>query len=583
MAPVLGYWDARGRAEPIRILLTYAGVKFEDKRYARSEEGKAEWNKDKFSLGLDFPNLPYYLDSDVKITQTLAILRLIARKHKLEGSTDAEQNKVAVLEQQVLDYFTAFITFVHKQGSTEEEKAAFLTELAGQLEALSKFLGANNFAVGSQFTYVDAWFYEYIHHLETTEITKASVSKYANLTSYLKRRAGPIRLLLKYVGANYVDRLYEYGTASGKADWASDKEKLASEMDFPNLPYLIDGNVKISQASCLFEITLAILRYLARKYKLNGDTEEAKTRIDVLEQQLSDNAVLVWTFLFKQGATEEDKATFLASLKKNLDGFSKFLGNKPYVTGDSLTVGDIFLYENIRFINAQEFFKGEVSKNWSNLGAFLKNIESLPQVSDYLKEANAKPGVDFVDKRYSKGADGKGQEWLDEKFTLGLDFPNIPYLIDPANNVKITQSLAILRYLARKYKLEGETEEQKNRAAVLEQQVYDLNMNFFRTIFSPDFEKNKAEYLKTLPDQLKAVSNFIGSNQYSTGNSVTYVDFWLYELLVKLKVFSPDIFNQFNVLVSFVDRLESNKNIAAWRKKKGPQKFVGFGPFQVEY
>lgn len=201
----------------------------------------------------------------------------------------------------------------------------------------------------------------------------------------IRGRAGPIRLLLKYVGANYVDRLYEYGTASGKADWASDKEKLASEMDFPNLPYLIDGNVKISQ-------TLAILRYLARKYKLNGDTEEAKTRIDVLEQQLSDNAVLVWTFLFKQGATEEDKATFLASLKKNLDGFSKFLGNKPYVTGDSLTVGDIFLYENIRFINAQEFFKGEVSKNWSNLGAFLKNIESLPQVSDYLKEANAKPG-----------------------------------------------------------------------------------------------------------------------------------------------------------------------------------------------
>lgn len=84
------------------------------------------------------------------------------------------------------------------------------------------------------------------------------------------------------------------------------------------------------------------MRYLARKYKLNGDTEEAKTRIDVLEQQLSDNAVLVWTFLFKQGATEEDKATFLASLKKNLDGFSKFLGNKPYVTGDSLTVGVSF-------------------------------------------------------------------------------------------------------------------------------------------------------------------------------------------------------------------------------------------------
>lgn len=143
--------------------------------------------------------------------------------------------------------------------------------------------------------------------------------------------------------------------------------------------------------------------------------------------------------------------------------------------------------------------------------------------------------------------------------------------------------MAILRYLARKYKLEGETEEQKNKAAVLEQQVYDLNMNLFRTIFSPDFEKNKAEYLKTLPDQLKAVSNFIGTNQFSVSNSVTYVDFWLYEYLVKIKVLAPEVFNQVNILVSFVDRLESNKNLAAWRKKKGPQKFVGFGPFQAEY
>ena len=31
--PVLGYWNTRALAEPIRLLLHYAGVSFEDKRY----------------------------------------------------------------------------------------------------------------------------------------------------------------------------------------------------------------------------------------------------------------------------------------------------------------------------------------------------------------------------------------------------------------------------------------------------------------------------------------------------------------------------------------------------------------------
>lgn len=136
---------------------------------------------------------------------------------------------------------------------------------------------------------------------------------------------------------------------------------------------------------------MAILRYLARKYKLDGKDEEAKRRIDLLEQQLSDVATLVWTFIFKQDKTEEDKTTFLVSLKKNLDDISKFLGSKPYVTGTDISYIDFFLYENIRFINVQEISKGEVSKI-SNLDAFLKRIEGLPQVAEYLKEANAKPG-----------------------------------------------------------------------------------------------------------------------------------------------------------------------------------------------
>ena len=45
------------------------------------------------------------------------------------------------------------------------------------------------------------------------------------------------------------------------------------------------------------------------------------------------------------------------------------------------------------------------------------------------------------------------------KFKLGLDFPNLPYLID--GNIKVTQSNAILRYLGRKFGLDGKTEADK--------------------------------------------------------------------------------------------------------------------------
>lgn len=71
----LGYFDLRGLAEPIRYLLKYVGVKFNDKRYEFGEGSTMQeldnirkyWYTDKYNLGLDFPNVPYYIDGDVKV------------------------------------------------------------------------------------------------------------------------------------------------------------------------------------------------------------------------------------------------------------------------------------------------------------------------------------------------------------------------------------------------------------------------------------------------------------------------------------------------------------------------------------
>lgn len=71
MAPVLGYWNVRGLTSSIRNLLHYKEAEFEEKLYYFCDEERKEWLADKSSLDLDFPNLPYYIDGDVKLTQVI--------------------------------------------------------------------------------------------------------------------------------------------------------------------------------------------------------------------------------------------------------------------------------------------------------------------------------------------------------------------------------------------------------------------------------------------------------------------------------------------------------------------------------
>eukprot|EP00922_Rhytidocystis_sp_ex-Travisia-forbesii_P027912 GHVS01040965.1.p2 GENE.GHVS01040965.1~~GHVS01040965.1.p2 ORF type:complete len:146 (+),score=11.45 GHVS01040965.1:267-704(+) len=85
----LGYWKIRGFAQPIRLLLQYARVPWKETRYevrqtATGEWDRSEWTDVKFHLGLDFPNLPWMIDGNLRLTESTAIIRHIARKYQPE-------------------------------------------------------------------------------------------------------------------------------------------------------------------------------------------------------------------------------------------------------------------------------------------------------------------------------------------------------------------------------------------------------------------------------------------------------------------------------------------------------------------
>ena len=120
-ALILGYWDIRGLGAPIRYLLEYLQVPYEDKQYFLGEApdfSKEAWFKVKHTMGFDFPNLPYLIDGDVQITESEAIFRYICNKYKPEllGKTVEDKAKVDMLYSYSADIRKASYSIAYETG-----------------------------------------------------------------------------------------------------------------------------------------------------------------------------------------------------------------------------------------------------------------------------------------------------------------------------------------------------------------------------------------------------------------------------------------------------------------------------------
>ncbi|XP_073176495.1 glutathione S-transferase 2-like isoform X5 [Lepidochelys kempii] len=123
MPAVLGYWDIRGLAHAIRLLLEYTNTPYEDKKYCASGEGPdydiSQWTNEKEKLGLDFPNRRGRERGDVTCLRT------------------------------------------HSKPVAEEKlKLEYLEELPGKLKLFSQFLGDRKWFAGEKLTYVDFLAYD---------------------------------------------------------------------------------------------------------------------------------------------------------------------------------------------------------------------------------------------------------------------------------------------------------------------------------------------------------------------------------------------------------------------------------------
>lgn len=185
MAPLL---IIRGLAAPIRFLLRHAGVQFEEKVYKRDPPPSSYWKElldNKLNLDADFPNLPCYIDSDIKLTQSQVILRYIARKHNLAGQNEMEKLRADLLATQVHDYDLDFARNISHNPDYLAKTNEYLSNIVDRLKALSDFLGDAKFVVGDAVTYADFVLYEF---LETQVHFKPDIlGDFPRLKRYVER------------------------------------------------------------------------------------------------------------------------------------------------------------------------------------------------------------------------------------------------------------------------------------------------------------------------------------------------------------------------------------------------------------
>eukprot|EP00735_Rhodelphis_limneticus_P002260 TRINITY_DN13066_c0_g1::TRINITY_DN13066_c0_g1_i1::g.10698::m.10698 TRINITY_DN13066_c0_g1::TRINITY_DN13066_c0_g1_i1::g.10698 ORF type:complete len:250 (-),score=91.88,sp/P48774/GSTM5_MOUSE/52.51/3e-79,GST_N/PF02798.15/2.1e-17,GST_C/PF00043.20/1.6e-13,GST_C/PF00043.20/4.3e+03,GST_C_2/PF13410.1/3.3e-08,GST_C_3/PF14497.1/2e-07,GST_N_3/PF13417.1/0.00016,GST_N_2/PF13409.1/0.031 TRINITY_DN13066_c0_g1_i1:151-861(-) len=183
----LGYWDIRGLAQPIRLLLAYTGVEYRNILYTCGnppDYDRSSWFNVKEKLGFDFPNLPYLIDDEVKLTQSNAILRYLGRKFGLEGGTEAEKQRIDLIAEESMDFRNSIVRLCYNP-SFDELFSEWMQQTVGRLHRFEAFLGDSLWFAGDKLTWVDFIMYELLD--QSRIMVPDILQDFPKLAAYLQR------------------------------------------------------------------------------------------------------------------------------------------------------------------------------------------------------------------------------------------------------------------------------------------------------------------------------------------------------------------------------------------------------------
>ena len=181
-------------------------------------------------------------------------------------------------------------------------------------------------------------------------------------------------------------------------------------------------------------------------------------------------------------------------------------------------------------------------------------------------------------------------DWTQKKYTLGLDFPNLPFWLE-GSGLRITQSQAILLHAAKKARLMGATDEARAQALELLGVSADLR-DAFVTLSYGDFDAGRGGFVSgPLASTVKSLEAFAAKSAgpYLLGGAcrcaalaalrcadaplprscpaaeLTFVDFVWADLLEQLVTLEPACLAAAPTLKKLIDAVYALPNVAAYR------------------
>jgi len=153
------------------------------------------------------------------------------------------------------------------------------------------------------------------------------------------------------------------------------------------------------------------------------------------------------------------------------------------------------------------------------------DIRGLAQVPRFVL---ALAGVEFTDVKYSSD-----ETWAHAKKEMNSSFPNCPALEHPQLPFTLTESKAIIQFLARVYKLYGSSPAETALVDNLIFRAEDVRSSFTGLVYgSKNFESDKAAFVAGLGSKLAVFEAFLGSRKtkWAAADSPTTADIFLFEL-----------------------------------------------------
>mmetsp|Transcript_27710 Transcript_27710/g.54153 ORF Transcript_27710/g.54153 Transcript_27710/m.54153 type:complete len:281 (+) Transcript_27710:60-902(+) len=200
---VVGYWRTRALGQPVRVMLAYMGVPFEDRQYQVGDPptfDKSVWAEAKPALekqGLDFPNLPYIIDTDgTAVSQTRTIMRYLARsrpEHKLLGTTPKEETRADLMTEVVFDIWSTFFTMTYSSwlDFASKRDSFFRETLPPQMRRLDRELKVFEWAAGPTLTYSDFLIHEALFQMREFDPdffqSKEDPEEYKGIRAYMEK------------------------------------------------------------------------------------------------------------------------------------------------------------------------------------------------------------------------------------------------------------------------------------------------------------------------------------------------------------------------------------------------------------